>query len=302
MTISFCIITGGKRAETLDLVINSIRAQNIPAYEIIIAGRHHEGPGIIYLPAPEAADKGLLGLMRNLAVSRAQYENIVLLDDDIVLSPGWYEALKAYNRPFDILTSQIRVPDGSRYLDHATVGGPRGQIILADEEDDEYVYMTGGGGWIMKNYVAAQARWDETLAFYENEDIDFSRRCRAAGFRISHNHKMLVFHADATYTAFGRTIFRRSGGRSQEWIISAADRMTPMVIIKQIIVARSKSQLAETADYLRIGLEKYPSSVILRMLFAYFLRKTGGALPGAQWFPKGDPVYLDAVSRYRASL
>jgi glycosyltransferase involved in cell wall biosynthesis len=302
MTVSFCIITGGKRAETIGLGIKSIQAQRMPTYEIIVAGRHHDEPGITYLPAAHAADRGMLGLMRNLAVSRAQYENIVLLDDDIILAPQWYESLEAYDRPFDILTSQIRVPDGSRYLDHATVGGPRGQIILDEGEDDEYVYMTGGGGWLMKDYVARQNRWDDTLAFYENEDVDFSRRCQAAGFKISHNHKMLVFHADATYTAVGRTIFRRSGGRSQEWIISAIDRLTPIAIIKQAIFARLNSRMAEAADYLRMGMEKYPSSIMLKMIFSYFIMRTGGALSGSRWFPKGDPVYLDAVSRYRSLL
>jgi glycosyltransferase involved in cell wall biosynthesis len=302
MTVSFCIITDGRRAETTSLVIKSIHAQRIPAYEIIIAGKYHDAPGIIYLPAVDAADKGMLGIMRNLAVARAQYENIVMLDDDIILSPEWHEALKAYDRPFDILTSQIRVPDGSRFFDHATVGGPRGQIILDEDEEDEYVYMTGGGGWVMKNYVSRHIRWDETLAFYKNEDIDFSRRCQVAGYKISHNHRMLVFHADATYTAVGRAIFRRSDGRSHEWIITAINGMTPMAIIKQVIMAHSRSRLAEAADYLRMGMEKYPSSVILRMLWAYFVMRTGGKLSGSRWFPKGDPAYLDAVSRYRPSL
>ena len=302
MTASFCIITGGKREETLSLVLKSIRAQKIPEHEIIISGKHHDEPGIIYLPAAEAAEKGMLGLMRNRAVARAQYENIVLLDDDIILAPGWHEALKAYGRPFDILTSQIRVPDGSRYLDHATSGGPRGQMILAEDEDDEHVYMTGGGGWVMKNYVARQVRWDETLAFYKSEDVDFSRRCQAAGFRISHNHKMLVFHADATYTAVGRTVLRRSDGKGQEWIIPAIDRMTPVTVLLQVIAARSKSHLAEAADCLRMGMAKYPSSIILRTVWEWFIRRTGGNLPGSRWFPGGDPVYLDALARYRSSL
>jgi glycosyltransferase involved in cell wall biosynthesis len=302
MKVSFCIVTGGKRAETISLVIESIRAQRIPTYEIIIAGKHHNDQGIIYLPAADAANRGMLGIMRNIAVSVAQYENIVLLDDDIILSPGWYGSLKAYGRTFDILTSQIRVPDGSRYFDHATVGGPRGQIILDEGEDDEYVYMTGGGGWVMKNYVARRVRWDETRAFYEDEDVDFARRCQVEGYKISHNQKMLVFHDDATYTAVGRTIFRRSGGKSQEWILSAIDAMPPMAIMRRVIVARAKFQLAEAADYLRMGMEKYPSSIILRVIWKWFIRRTGGELPGARWFPQGDPEYLDAVSRCRSSL
>ena len=79
MNVSFCIITGGKRSDTINLVINSIRAQKITTHEIIIAGKHHDEPRIIYLPAADAADNGMLGIMRNLAVSRAQHDNIVLL-------------------------------------------------------------------------------------------------------------------------------------------------------------------------------------------------------------------------------
>src|SRR5205085_1714217 len=109
----------------------------------------------------QAADAGRLGEMRNLAVARAQYENIVILDDDILLAPDWYAAFSAYAQPFDILTAQVRLPDGGRYWDHVAAGEGRGnQRLLTDSEDDPNVFMTGGGGWVMKAYVARAVQWD----------------------------------------------------------------------------------------------------------------------------------------------
>ena len=137
MSHSFCIITNGKRPELLRMVIRSIQAQPIAEHEIIIAGIHHAEQGIIYVAAEDAAAGGRLGEMRNKAVARARYENIVMLDDDIILAPDWYAAFTAYDKPFDILTSQIRLPDGGRYFDHVTTGGPKGQAFLDEDEDDD---------------------------------------------------------------------------------------------------------------------------------------------------------------------
>lgn len=297
MSHSFCIIAGGNRPDLIRTVITSIRAQNIPAYEIIVAGKHHAEPGIVYIEAAEAAIAGRLSEMRNKAVARARFENIVILDDDIILSPEWYAAFLSFEKPFDILTSQVRVPDGSRYLDHATVGGPMGNMILAEDEDDDYVYMTGGGGWVMKDYVARGVQWDENRAYYQEEDVDFSRRCQAQGFKIAHNHRMLVFHADPTYTCIGRFVARRTDGRSQEWILSAYDKLSFFQILKTILNLRKMRQYAEAADYLRMGILKGPHSWLYRMIWQRIEHNLGGSL-GARWFPAGDPAYLNALEKY----
>jgi hypothetical protein len=302
MSHSFCIITGGKRPDVIRTVIKSIRAQNIPAYEIIVAGKHHPEPGIVYIESEKAADGGRLGEMRNAAVARAHYKNIVILDDDIILSRDWYAAFLAFDKPFDILTSQIRVPDGSRYMDHATVGGPRGNIILTEAEEDDHVYMTGGGGWVMKNSVAETVRWAETRAFCEDEDVDFSRRCQTQEGKIAHNHGMLVFHADPTYTCIGRIVARRREGRTQEWILSVFPGQTSFQILKAISHLRETGQFAEVADYVRMGILKGPHSWFFKILWRTIVNKLGGSLPGISWHPTGDPVYLDTLDTYGRPL
>jgi glycosyltransferase involved in cell wall biosynthesis len=292
MSHSFCIITNGNRPELLSMVIRSIQEQAVAAYEIIIAGVYHAEPGIIYIAAEDAAANGRLGEMRNKAVARARYENIVMLDDDIIFAPDWYAAFSAYGKPFDIMTSQIRLPDGGRYYDHVTTGGPKGQTFLDEDEDDEYVYMTGGGGWVMKRHVAESVAWDPDRAFYQEEDVDFSRRCQEQGYKISHNHGMVVYHADPTYTNIGRALKRRKEGRSHEWVLHELDGLTTLQILHRVKQLRALGQSAESADYVRMAILMGKSGWLFTLIWQLFLFRMGGDLPDTSWSPLGSPEYV----------
>jgi GT2 family glycosyltransferase len=300
MSHSFCIITNGKRAELLGTVVRSIQAQKISEYEIIIAGIHHGAPGIVFLPAADAANCGRLGEMRNLAVARARFEHVVMLDDDIILAPDWYRAFTAYDRPFDILTSQIRLPDGGRYYDHATTGGPKGQAFLAEGEDDDYVYMTGGGGWVMKDYVAKSVAWDPARAFYQGEDVDFSRRCQARGFKISHNHSMVVYHADPTYTSIGKSLRRRKDGRSHEWVLNEFKGLSTFGILRRVVQLRRSGLKTEAVDFIRMAILRGKCTWMFKIIWQGFIFKSGGDLPDTSWSPAGSSDYLKTLDTYRS--
>jgi glycosyltransferase involved in cell wall biosynthesis len=292
MSHSFCIITNNKRPELLRMVIRSIQAQPVATYEIIISGAYHAESGIVYVAAEDAAADGRLGEMRNKAVAKARYENVVLLDDDIILSPDWYANFSAYNKPYDILTSQIRLPDGGRYFDHVTSGGPKGQTFLEEDENDDYVYMTGGGGWVMKRHVAETVSWDPGRAFYQEEDVDFSRRCQAQGYKISHHPGMVVYHADPTYTNIGRALKRRKDGRSQEWVLHELEGLTTLQILKRVIQCKKNAQSAEAADYVRMAIVQGKSGLLFKMIWQGFLFRMGGDLPDTSWSPTGAAEYV----------
>jgi hypothetical protein len=295
LSLSFCIITNGKRPEALRNLLSSILRQNVPQFEIIISGNWRPDGALIYAPCEDAAASGHLGRMRNLAVARARFDNVVVLDDDMLLAPAWYQALCAYRRPFDILTSQIRLPDGGRYWDHATIGGPRGHVILADGECDENVYMTGGGAWVMRRQVADSVVWDESRAFYEGEDVDFSRRCQREGFQISHCHEMIVFHDDASYTTVGRRVLRRTDGRTQHWAQSVIRQLSASAVLCQVQLLRREGREAEAADLLRLAMARHFWNVTIRRKWWNMVKDSGGRLPGGAWYPDGDPIYVDAV-------
>jgi glycosyltransferase involved in cell wall biosynthesis/SAM-dependent methyltransferase len=297
-SVSFVIITAGKRPQSLATTIASIRAQEIGRHEILVAGYPPADPGIVAVHAEDAADHGRLGQMRNEAVARARHDLVCLLDDDVILAPGWYAALCARPHAFDVLTADVRVPDGGRYWGHATFGGPRGHVLLDATESDAHVYMSGGCGWVMTRAVARDVHWCSVRGFYAGEDVDFSTRIRAKGYAIEHEPRMLVFHDDPTYTQIGRQVHRRTTKLDSSWVERELRHATVHEIIALATVESRAERGAECADALRYGLARHPDSVDLRRVWTRLESDAGRIAPG-RWFAGGDPEYRRVVELYR---
>lgn len=237
MNISFIIVTDSKKWQECCLQIKSIKKQNIKNYEIILVGDISEKISSFLAQADiphsillmeEAASRGKLGAMRNKACENSKYDNLVISDDDMLFTTNWYESL-IKNTSFDILTTRVKLPDGTRFWDHCCYLSPdKGHIILNPEETDDYLYMSGGQSWIMKRYVFDNFRWNEDIEIYNmsnledyskgkhNEDTEYSLRCRSK-FKISHDHNTIVYHNDPSYTSYGRVVRRRFNKASNSW-------------------------------------------------------------------------------------
>src|SRR5262249_9409670 len=153
-----------------------------------VGGNVPEGiaDSIQIVPMGDAAKGGRLGEMRNGLVERARFTHIVVADDDMVFHPDFHEGLKKFGENYEVQCVRLLNPDGSRYWDWATHGGPRGHILLNYDETDSRVYVTGGL-CIMKASVAARVKWDDGRGFYQGEDLDFSERLRRAGIGVRFN-------------------------------------------------------------------------------------------------------------------
>jgi hypothetical protein len=233
MKISFIIISNGKKPDKVENQIKSIESLNIPEYEIIISGIYSSGisnDNIHYINDQYNANRGSLGGLRNTACSIASYENIVVSDDDMLFTSDWYcNLLKSPD--FDILTTRILNPDGTRFWDNACYMSPnRGHIIMNPEQQDDFLYMSGGQSWIMKKYVWDKVKWDSEILFYNvkgiedykkglhNEDTYFSFLCRENGFKIIYDHNTIVIHDDPSYTSIGRIVRRRIQYQDWTWV------------------------------------------------------------------------------------
>ena len=203
---SFCIITNGKRPRQLAEEIASIRALQIPAFEIVVGGDLPAGlEAVRTLSLPDAAQAGRLGELRNRLMEIARYDHLVMADDDLLFQADFYEGLRQHGDDYEVLCVRLLNVDGTRYWDWATVGGPRGHELLDHDETDPHVYVTGGL-CVMKAWVGARLQWDGARGFYQGEDVDFSRRLREAGISIKFNPHSTVVHTDARYTQVGRVI------------------------------------------------------------------------------------------------
>lgn len=237
MNCSFIIITDSKKYKECCLQLLSIKYQKIEKYEVIVCGDiSQELQNFIVshnivcklIQKPEYAKNGKLGAMRNEACTHAIYENLIISDDDMLFSLDWYNQIKN-NDAFDILTTRVALPDGTRFWDHCCYMSPsNGHIILNPDEEDTHLYMSGGQSWIMKKDVFNILQWDEDLKIYNmnnlkdymqgnhNEDTEYSLRCRTK-FKISHDHNTIVYHNDPSYTSYGRVVRRRQNGASHLW-------------------------------------------------------------------------------------
>jgi glycosyltransferase involved in cell wall biosynthesis/2-polyprenyl-3-methyl-5-hydroxy-6-metoxy-1,4-benzoquinol methylase/tetratricopeptide (TPR) repeat protein/GT2 family glycosyltransferase len=210
---SFCIITNGKRPEKLRREIESIRALEMPNYEILVGGDVPPGlDGVTVVSLPEAATGGRLGEMRNRLIERSRFDRLIVADDDLLFQAGFYQGLLQFGENYEVQCVRFLNADGTRYWDWATASGPRGHNLLDYDQTDPHVYVTGGL-CIMKASVAKRVKWDDHRGFYQGEDSDFSRRLHEAGISIKFNRHCTVVHSDTRLTQLGTIIVGAAGLR-----------------------------------------------------------------------------------------
>jgi hypothetical protein len=205
---SFCIITDSQEPEKTIREIESIRAQNIPDYEILLAGDVSESLSKIVtltLLMPDDAHAGRLGAMRNAVVKQARGEIVIVLDDDLYLHPGFYAGLMEYGDNWDVLSCRILNPDGSRYWDWKISKMGYNRLIPYDSTDPD-ISLTGGL-LIARAWVFGRVTWDAERGFYQAEDVDFTNKLKDAGIRIAFNPYSTVTH-DAAYMQIGEFVYR----------------------------------------------------------------------------------------------
>ena len=206
--ITFGIITNGERLPHLLREIDSIKAMNVPEYEIIVAGNTTIlPPEVKPIPMHGHAERGQLGAMRNEICRQAQGEIIAIADDDILYHSDWYTGLLDFGNDWEVMCTRMLNPDGTRNWDWVTKGGARGHGLIEYWETDPFLYVTGGR-IILKREVFDKAQWDEERGFAQEEDVDFTRRLQKAGVSIKMNKRMTVTHDDPRYTSVGHTIYR----------------------------------------------------------------------------------------------
>ena len=281
---SFCIISGGKRPQKLAQLIESIHAQKISHYEIIVAGIAEARSDITCIPMPDAAQTGRTSVLRNAAAARSQYDYIVFADDDIVLQPGWFAGLQPYVPDYDLLPTQLLNPDGTRHWDWATIGGARGHVMLDYDERDAHLYLTSGL-CVVKARLWETIQWAEHLGFQEFEDVDFSQRALKAGFRVHFCKDSIAVHSDERYTQVGRMIAKRSAEGVETWLSGELGALTPQELTDRAIAELKRERAAEAADCLRYCLMKAPAHEPARQVWDSLVQAYGGATGGGAWRP-----------------
>lgn len=191
MKISFGILTYPGNEEEAKKVVTSIENQNVKFYEIIIIGGSniYKNSNLKHIEFDESIKKSWITKKRNIFFEEAKYEILVCMHDYLTLDLDWYKGLIRYGDKFDILSNKIIKKNGQRHYDWNLSRHNRNRFdkqILSTNQKllpysvshlSNYMYISGAF-IILKEHVANKYKFNESLAWQQGEDVEWSHRVR----------------------------------------------------------------------------------------------------------------------------
>ena len=194
MNFTFAITTTFENEKQLQEVYDSIRALEIPEYEILVIGgeKREDEKDVTYLYFDEIQKPGWVTRKKNCLIQAAKYDNIVLMHDYYVFDKDWYKNFLTFGDDWDVCSCQQLLITGERhftdwvvwddfaYMNHAgnTALVRRYTALHYDNwSDTKYMYQSGGF-MILKRKVGLDIPFNEGLMHSQSEDVEWSLRMR----------------------------------------------------------------------------------------------------------------------------
>jgi hypothetical protein len=190
---SFGIITNGKKNKQVCEIVESIKAQSIPEYEILICGPcpdekyvHEKTIKIIEDITVSGELRAPITKKKNAIFNDAKFNNICIVHDRYWFPEDWFENVKKYGNYFDLLTMPNLSKKNCRVFDWGVHTGLPSEIVgeikrvmrYKDWSNDWYAQ---GGLIIAKKHFFKTEFLDENLFWGELEDVQFSKICNLKG-------------------------------------------------------------------------------------------------------------------------
>lgn len=183
---TFGIITVYEDKDRLQQIIESIRALDIPNYEILFVGGGDsegiDGPDIRKIDFDETVKDKWITRKKNIIAEEAKYDNIVLMHDYHIFHPDWYKNFVAFGTDWDICSCPQYLITGARNpMDWSLWDKPgfgrAWSLNYNDWSQTQYMYISGGF-FIVKRHVLLEEPLNEDLVWNQEEDVEWSYRVR----------------------------------------------------------------------------------------------------------------------------
>jgi len=180
MDITFGILTCDNQ-KNVKIIIDSIIAQRIPRFEIIVIGDVSDEwnlENIHITNDPIVNKKNHISRKKNMIIEKSQLPIVVMMKDYLSLGRTWYEGMMEFGNNFDILMNRIEDKNNNRYLDwiweNPTRGG--GRNISYDVDDHDGMFAPGVMT-IAKKYVFEDFNFNEKMVgLGRPTDVEWSKR------------------------------------------------------------------------------------------------------------------------------
>lgn len=189
MNFTFGIITHEKEEDRISKIIDSIEAQNIPDYEIIVVGSCNlERKNLKVIPFDETIKPMWITRKKNIITVMSTKENIVYLHDYFMFEDGWYEGQLKSGNDFSVRVDKVVDIHGNRFMDWVLCPFPQiGRTLPFVGMDchipydmthlSKYMFIIGHI-WTAKRDFMMKYPLNDALTWGQGEDIEWSRRIR----------------------------------------------------------------------------------------------------------------------------
>lgn len=139
---------------------------------------------------------------RNSGLRKIKSDWFVMLDDDVIVTPGWLDNLLYYRRK-DVgqISPKILYPDNRLFAADIKLvkGHPTAVKGFGKKDNSDYNYVKEaellvGTCSLYNSAILEKCRFDENYKGSQQEDIDFSMQIKAAGYKLLYCGKSHVYH------------------------------------------------------------------------------------------------------------
>ena len=199
MNLTFGIITYRSENGNVDKSIDSIEAQGMSDYEIIVVGDYtgfRKNKNVKVIPFDESVKAGWITRKKNIITENATNEVIVYCHDYIRFCEGFYQGWESFGYDWDLAMNIITNTNDERFRDWVVWDEPQfgagrtireswcpegrrfeGRPYLPSYDYDKTNYMyISGAYWLAKKWVMEEEPLNESLSQCQGEDVEWSKR------------------------------------------------------------------------------------------------------------------------------
>ena len=198
----------------LPSVYNALKTSDISDFEIIIADDASKDNSVEFIKSSypdiiliENKTNYGFGGNCNTGIFRASKELILLLNNDVVLTDGYFTPLLPYfEKPdtFGVMSRIVgldsdKIQDGAKYPDYSFGNiSPNKNYNCSNQSSLYSLYLSGANALVDRKKLIKLGGFDEIFNPFYLEDVDLGLRAWRAGYKCYYEHNAICRHPSSS--------------------------------------------------------------------------------------------------------
>jgi GT2 family glycosyltransferase len=198
----------------LPSVYNALKTSDISDFEIIIADDDSKDSSVEFVKSQypdiiliENKTNYGFGGNCNTGISKACKELVMLLNNDVVLTDGYFTPLLPYfEKPdtFGVMSRIVgldsdKIQDGAKYPDYSFGNiSPNKNYICSSQSSLYSLYLSGANALVDRNKLLELGGFDEIFNPFYLEDVDLGLRAWRTGYKCYYEHNAICRHPSSS--------------------------------------------------------------------------------------------------------